>query len=473
VPCLQATADKPAGWTVISPKKLKKQLKAGGVIRSRLAVAGNLVLGPEVDAPLVLHNSCIQGSLRANGTTFSGVVDLTNTEIEQGAAFRDADFGRTVVLTGTIFDGPARFDSSEFQGVALAPSAQFRQGAVFSDASFDALADFTGSLFSPTAPSQFVSTQFDGPARFTSFFLGPVGFQDASFSDGADFHAAQFLNLAKFNGAESAGDIDAQTATFSHPVSFSHSGFAGTADFTDAVFDDTLNLEEASIHMLNLDAHVLPSRIFLAGTGIDALQMNPLAVSRIQLPPGSRSQEEKERSTTANQGSATTPGRCHTRICLYGLVESEARQNNDLATANEAHILRWGAERGSWPPVASQVNWALGWEVGGYLVSPLHPATAILTLFVIGILLRTVGRVLGRSSLARSLVPKQSRKVHRPIGVWQAIKRASEAFYQINPGSSSPLFRAESALYKVLIAVLLINIEAVSPSIRDLVEGIL
>jgi pentapeptide repeat protein len=449
------TSRSPTNWRLVKPAAIEDSARTGAVSMNGVAVDGNLVLSA-VNGAFELRNSCIKGDLSAESIGFPGALDLTGTVIGGKARFGAATFGQVAAFVGATFDGDADFVNVEFRGAALFASAQFGGNVDFTDASFDRVADFNGAGLGGSAglagSASFVSTQFLNDARFTSAnFGGAASFLDADFVHGVDLRGAHFWDKVDFSESAAGGDFDARDAQFDGDVRVTRVRFAAAADFTDAKFASpgvppvTLHLEQANIQSLNLDAAAPPKEIIFTGGGVEELRMSPQAVALVRVAPP----------------SGLGPGKsCADRACLYGLIEKEARLNGDLETANEAKILRLGLERRSWPLFFRQANWAVGWEIGGYLVRPSHPGVALLALFALGVLLRTLARRIG--FLQRS-----------PPSVTVAARRAWQAFRQFRAPDATRLFRLESALYKIVFAVLIINLEAVSPPIRNLVEKLI
>jgi hypothetical protein len=161
-------------------------------------------------------------------------------------------------------------------------------------------------------------------------------------------------------------------------------------------------------------------------------------------------------------------------VAPYGALGTAARHADDLAAANEAAVLRLGLERHSMPVVVRQLDWAFAWGVGGYLVRPWHPATALFVLFGIGVLIRAVARRRDRHG-AKAVV---AGLVDDADGAFHSFKKITP---DRNPKAGDPprsardtrLLQLEVVVYTVLTLVFVVNLESVSPSIRNLVEGLL
>ena len=168
-------------------------------------------------------------------------------------------------------------------------------------------------------------------------------------------------------------------------------------------------------------------------------------------------------------GRATSPS-----VALYGALGAAARHADDLGAANEAAVLRLGRERHSMPVVVRQLDWAFAWGVGGYLVRPWHPAIALLVLFGIGVLVRAVARRRDRHG-AKAVSPGSSTTPTAPFTRSRRSRPTAipkPAIRHAAPGTRG-CCNSKLSSYTVLTLVLVVNLESVSPSIRNLVEGLL
>ena len=141
--------------------------------------------------------------------------------------------------------------------------------------------------------------------------------------------------------------------------------------------------------------------------------------------------------------------------------ETAALSAGDLAAANEARVLRLSLNRKNETPVLRALDWAFAWEVGGYLVRPWHPVLALLALFLLGVLVRSVAHRRDRSGIQGVLA-----------GLSEDASGAFRSFRRIKPEGRASLVAIESFAYTLLTVVLLVNLEGVSSSIHQLVQGI-
>jgi uncharacterized protein YjbI with pentapeptide repeats len=475
-----------AGYKPLSVETVQRMVSQGQpVVEEGVEIRGSLRLPKEVRATLVLRNSHITGDLLATSTEFRSIVDLTGTSIDGRSDFSFAELERVAVFEGTSFTGPASFAKADFHGVAAFRSATFSAPVDFTHASFDRVADLAfvtfkrkaviadvdfrgvvdleGSTFSGSV--SFDDSRFEGQARFTGRIFDtpePASFLAVRFDGGADFSGVSFGRGAVFDLSEAQGNLGFQQATFQGDASFSTVQYSGKTDFSGASFHGFLNFDQAIVESLDLgDASLGKASIVfprlgrtredtltgqpIRGGRITELRLDPGAVARIRVGDPNASRESRE-----------------TRERALGLVETGARRGGDLDAANEARILRWNLERKDWPPVLRELNWAVGWEVGGYLLSPIHPALAIVGLFLIGVLVRALANLRWRRKCGMILA-----------GLGKDASNAFSAFAKIRRKGASRLFWAEALSQKILVLVLIASVGDVWPSVRTLVEEVL
>lgn len=435
----------PRGLAVTAPQKIERLAAGGtGVFMDCVRVTGMLDVDPPktvVPAALVIRDSCIAGDLRARFTEFRSIVDLTNTTVTGRTDFYSSELDRAGVFDGTTFNGHARFAVTDFRWAPSFYQATFADGVSFTDASFDRGADFSGAQFHRDA--LFDNADLSQQSRFTvAEFFSMASFTGTRFGEGSDFSAAQFHHSADFDLSTSEGDLGFQQAHFygrdPDVVSFNSVLYHGAADFSDVgPIAGTAIFDQAVIAKLDLggaqpDWFGTPSRL-------DELRIDPAALAAIRFS-GSRATKEHDLQR----------------------IESAALNANDLAAANEAHVLRYGLQRSAEMPVVRQLDWAVAWGIAGYFVRPWHPAIALLALFVLGIAVRCVAH-------------RKSRRTYREFiaGVAADGRSALRALRKIKPDGTTTAFQFEVVLYSTLVAVLLVNLEHVSPTIRNLVEGLL
>lgn len=432
------------GLTPLAPLAVKRMLAAGTpLLRSCALVDGGLDLrsgSGAIGGPVVLRNSCIAGPIRADSTVFGSIVDLSGTTVMGTARFYSAEFDRAAEFAGTDFEGPATFTGAEFRGVAGFVAADFVQQLTANDASFDRGADFSNAEFEGAA--SFSGASFAQQSRFTDgSFDAQASFYDARFGGGCDFSYAFFSSRTDFDLSTAQGDLGFQHAsfggTYKNGATFWSVLFGGAADFSEAGnIRGTSTFDDAIISSLDLTG--ARAVFFGEPRRIDELHISADDVAKI--------------GSTASRAD---------REATYRMLGTAARRADDLSAANEAAILRRGLERASKGMVMRQLDWAVEWGIGGYLVRPSHPAVALLIALLLGIVVRCVVNRRGRRGRAAIV-----------SGVASDVKATLGSFRTIKLDGSLTRHQLEPLLYTVLVLVLLANLEAVSPPIRNFMEGL-
>jgi uncharacterized protein YjbI with pentapeptide repeats len=426
----------------LKPQAAKRIIDEGKpLLKSCAFIDGNLDLRGRHDVgvgPIVLRNSCVTGAIRADSTTFRSIIDLSGTTVVGPANFYSAEFDRAAEFDTTNFEGPATFAAAAFHGAAGFFQAAFAKRLIATDASFDRGADFSNADFQGV--TSFLGANFAQQSRFTDASFGsPASFYDARFGGGSDFSNVTFHSRANFDLSTAQGDLGFQEAHFigsdMNAASFRLVLFAGTADFSNAgrIHGSPL-FEDAVISSLDLDG--AEPTYFGKPRRIDKLRISSSALPKISWPLADR-------------------------VSNYRLLEKAARNADDLAAANEAKVLRRSLERESKGFIMRQFDWVVEWGIGGYLVRPYHPAVALLIVFLLGILVRSVVNRRGRrgfSAVLRGIVTDAGSAFH--------------SFRRIKFDGSINRSQLEPLLYTVLILVLLANLEAISPPVRNFLEGL-
>ena len=190
-------------------------------------------------------------------------------------------------------------------------------------------------------------------------------FRVAQFASGADFSNAGFQAAADFESSAAQGSLGFQRAQFlgaQFPGEISGTTFAGVLFGGDADFSDVGSIGGGNV-FVNAHIHSLD----VSGDQLDLGA--PAHIDELSIDPGQvAAQNEWD----------------------YGQLEAAASSAGDLAAANQARVLRLGQTRKSETPIVRALDWAFAWGIGGYLVRPWHPAFALLVLFLIGVLARSL-----------------------------------------------------------------------------------
>jgi hypothetical protein len=481
----------PNAQTLTAATIRRRVLRGQPIVFRGVYVPDGVELPAQVRTPFVLTDACIAGIV-GHSTEFANVVDLSRTTFFGPVNLYSGDFDRSALLDGARFKGPTSFDSVEFHGAAVFASTEFdatrapfgradiQAPADFMDATFDRGADFTSATFRGT--TAFDNSQFASFARFTDVrFLqrdtcGPTGgisasFLNVHFDGGADFTGATFQSNAYFDKSTARADVAFQDARFDRKASFNTILFGGAADFSGATFGCMLDLNQADI-----------ARVDLTGS-----HLSKTSTFNYPQRPGRIDELEADTSVIARISNADA--------ALYGSVETSARRAGDLPGANEAHVLRLSLERGSDLPVEKQLDWLFYWGVAGYFVRPWHPFFAIGALLLIGALARGIGS--RRASRPWRDLPADAAGGVAALAAFKDIPETAKRAFgpKPRPGKNevppeeneappeqkqappsrrkAAVLVGESVVFKILIAVLLVDLAAVSPPIRDFAEHLL
>lgn len=300
----------------------------------------------------------------------------------------DLIFERIVDLSGSVFEAPADFSAAIFEDRAGLEGARFAESVTFGLTRFLSGASLAGVEFGESAAFE--------RARFG----GDAGFEEAAFASEARFEAAQFDERADFAGASFAAAADFSATGFAERASFVRAEFGRVADFGGATMADGANLGanvfRQGLMLVGVTAGGLiefPGAVLfqegffvnLSSTGslvLDGMSLHPeaelfmdgLAVDRLIL--------DVERQVDFVQGPAVK-----TRV--LELVERTGRESGDLALANRARFRLLDMQGARKEGLDRVVDRLIFRDVGGYLVRPLNPIIALLSLIMAGGLIRS------------------------------------------------------------------------------------
>lgn len=153
-----------------------------------------------VDAPIIILNSTIQGSVDFSNTIFNRSIAFAASHFEKGATFWNSQF-KYADFRGTNFnatDSPTGGTNFWLTG--------FSDGADFSWSKFNGLAFFWKAQFDKTAT-------FDGTE-----FRGDVVFDDVVFAQRANFIGATFNGTATYIGTSFKGDANLYGTKFNRDL---------------------------------------------------------------------------------------------------------------------------------------------------------------------------------------------------------------------------------------------------------------
>jgi uncharacterized protein YjbI with pentapeptide repeats len=187
-----------------------------------------------------------------------------------------AEFERTLETAG---EGEAHFERFVFPGIDL---SKWKLEAIcrFNEATFTQDADFRGVIF--TRDADFHGATFTQDAEFS----------EATFMQDADFGGATFTQDADFSGATFARDAKFHYATFTQDAKFSNVSFKQTAQFgtatfiQDALFSGASFMQNAVFFRARFkdsfffEAAFTEAPLFVGGTFTGELNFNHAAFSR-------------------------------------------------------------------------------------------------------------------------------------------------------------------------------------------------
>jgi hypothetical protein len=501
---LNASPAQAAHRRAIEPQAIIERIDRGRpVSESNVEVRGSLHLPRTVSAPLRLRHAQIDGSVSGASTSFNSVLDLSGTAIKgslrlpysnfqgpvlmlgthvrRGASFAFGSFEQSALLNDASFDGRASFEGSVFHGPARLAPTTFVKASNFRFAEFDDLANFEVAQFE--GPATFSDGEFRSSSDFAGAgFFGPASLSRARFFGDADFGGSHFMATAELDHTHFGGDTSFRRATFfghatfaaaTSPavVDFDGAQFMGLLDFRSAEvedaefsggektqggteFDKSALFDQATIQTLNLDGATIGSTILLPdprGIGrVSNLRMDPSDVGHIRAVP-----------LAASSGRPRAWGTRSAQEHALSLIESAARSGGDLAAANQAEIRRLQLKRQDESAIPAAADWTVGWGIFGYLVRPWHPFFALLALFVL-------------AALARSLKERHTRHGFKAKvrGFISDFGRSVTAVWRFSP-SDGPARFTEELVTKALVLALVLSLGNSQPGVSPIVKGLL
>jgi len=177
------------------------------------------------------HRMKISGGLRAQHAVFHETAGFGGIVVEDDAFFNNARFlyqpSGTDILwkSSCAYFGEHERQPATFKGNAFFESALFTSDANFTKCTFHRTADFSASVSSEGVPPKGVT------------FGGDAVFVDVRFQGDANFAFTQFESEANFGKAEFAGDAVFNRTTFKSKATFSRAEFRRAAVFRRARFE--------------------------------------------------------------------------------------------------------------------------------------------------------------------------------------------------------------------------------------------
>jgi pentapeptide repeat protein len=428
------------------------------VIRSNVTVRGDLELPADARAPLVLESSCLRGDLVGSHTSYSHVIDLSNTWIQGRVDFDGARFDAPVTLESAQIDGPASFELAVFDEAAHFDPAYFQSRADFSGSEFHGSSSFSGASWAGLA--DFSATRFERRANFAAAGFNATrsnepsaDFSRATFDDGATFFLATVEGRASFLLAASSDELSFQSLTVNaknvpegeNALYFSTARLLGPVSFGDAEIHGRTTFDQAEVSQLELAGAALDGPLRLPiGPGsrgsLGALTLNLDDASRVVGPAGGDDRAAQE--------------------AALALVESTARASDDLETANDARVRRLTIAREGRGPLGQGLDYSFNYGLWGYGVRPYHQLLAIAFVLLLGVGIRWSYRRRTRFTAGS-----------RARGALSDAGESFRSLLRLN-APERPWAIGEYLVFKVLVVVFVLNAANVWPVSRDLIQGI-
>jgi uncharacterized protein YjbI with pentapeptide repeats len=383
----------------LTPAEVGGCLAAGGLDVHDVTITGSLDLRGvgTVDAGVRCQRCRIEGDLVVTGVTFARAVELDDVTVTGSVRAADARFVDVLLVrstrdAGAVVQGDLELDRADFadtasfdgltvHGRTSIVSARFARAASFrgvqldgafdaEQASFGAGLQFTGDR--PVASGSSGNAAAAGPVSLRGAHVaGPIDVRDRTFTSTLDGRGAAFDGSALFTTVF-LGDVDLTGASF------------GDLDAHSAHFAHALILTSAHLTSLDLSAGVSVGELFLGSVRVT----KQASLAGIEVNGAVDVDDLRAGSLVMDIDLLAHARSRQALLDSYSQVESTARAAGDSKLANEAHYRRLAlaGRQGSWLHQATDFVFYRG--VMGYLVRPLHPATTILLVVVLGAIAR-------------------------------------------------------------------------------------
>lgn len=496
---LHPASAQPAARRTMSASAFVGQVETAGIDEERIDVTGTVDLRrlERVAHPLRCTDCTIYGSLIASDVIFERIVDLSGTRIDgtldlhralfraafllQTSAARPSSVAKTANLDLATFGGQAGFDQARFLGQLTAQNtsmignasfveSEFRGDTHFDRAVFAEMADFSMSTFGRgatfdrahiTGAAVFGYSTFDGPASFVNTnFHGSADFSGVLFNRNARFTAASFGEAAAFRLIESYGLLSLDRVRALGAIDFGAADLVGGLSLSALTSPDLLSLSDALVDE-NAKLHMVSVR---AGT----LLMDLEDVARI---PG-------------------IPVRGET----LELLEKSARQRGSLAAANNARFELLRLQNGLKQQRLARLADAVFYQaIGGYLVRPLHPISALMLAILFAGVLRAAHHHRSEDQpppAIREATPRQhiwvayarlhyvttllwdSARTSASMARWRGPANDANTAGQPATGWIRIARKIEKYTYRTLLGIALISLGNTSSTIREIIDAI-
>lgn len=223
-----------------------------------------------ISSPIVIRDSIIKGVVQFNKTTFQEPLIITNTTFCRDAYLVNSNFSNGSYFSNSSFAFAdfalsnfsiyANFENTKFRELAAFPGAKFTGYANFEGAQFGGYADFfaarilrhinsrhsnklnsedVGSIATPGYVFVEISSNINFPIIHSN-----ISFNNANFSNTANFVGAEFNQSISFCGARFKGPALFAATNFTKDVYFSGANFIKDCDFLGTNFTRNANFEQ-------------------------------------------------------------------------------------------------------------------------------------------------------------------------------------------------------------------------------------
>src|SRR5262245_13866507 len=470
----------PRPLTPISGPAAAAKLKAGKPLRFY-----------EVTSPLILTGT-MPGTVECTPCTFDKPFVARNVAYQRMVDLRDATCHDRVDLSGAAFENPVLFASFPDPKFQTQHCAIYRRNQLRRDLQLQpcsAGTDFQGpvslSLATFGDEADLDSAKFEGPVDFSlARFRNQADFTSTDFEAPASFGGARFANSASFLGASfnrlafdyvRTGSSDKSTS-----IDFDEADFSCTTDSCgkpkplkngrprlptpDAVFDFSV-VDQLSFDHTTFDPGVLLS---MASVKTSELVFDPNQIGHVAADDQNR---------------------------ILSLIESGAKDANDLGVANEAHYKLEAARSRTYPLPLHVLDFVFYRSIAGYLVEPLQPLLTLLALAIAVSLFRLWLPPSRRTRLKIRLKLFRERRntrsdetrsksrrswIRRPAfgAAWANFCRLVHELFDTlslmwpGSGASQAGRRLEANVYRILFVCLLIGVANSNPTLRQMLDAL-
>lgn len=213
-------------------------------IDSPISITGSILQGDLVSnekvfrRSLILDNNIFLGNVSFEAARFADKASFSGSTFNRSCLFSAANFLKVTNLRGCIFKDECRFDTASFEKVASFEDVMFLNNANFRGAKFKDDLIFKNTSNSKNMKIDFLNCSFLKKVRFArSRFKG----DEVSFRE-ADFSGPVTLSLSNFS------NLDLYKSNFSGDVKITNVYFNGSSNFGEAIFNKEVIITESNFN---------------------------------------------------------------------------------------------------------------------------------------------------------------------------------------------------------------------------------